>query len=358
MRTHITAYVLSMFSALLIIGCKTATTPSDSGSGTTLTAIKIADTDAPDINSASMESCWNNTSGILTINPEKIGDNFSGSNTSHISIQSVVTSQNIYFLVQYDDPEADYLDQPLHFTGGNPTMPSNWILDSSAHDDGVSFIFEQPASPGTSGSKTFSANGCTMLCHTETSANGAGMYSENNGRYDVWFWHAGKGNGCGLADDEISIGNPVFGMNPDDVNSENYQNNILEENPGFLPFYIAGGTNNDLDKRYFVAEETAVRFGAVNPLTNSAWVAGDRVPPYRVAQPVGSSDYYDVKARGFWSAGKWKVKFQRKLNDGNIGNDVQFASGNTYLFSFAVHNNTPKGNHYGTANQSFTLKLP
>src|SRR5579872_5937719 len=93
---------LSIFlclSAALFSACKTATTPSDSTVGTTLNAIKIADSDAPDVNSATIESCWTNSTGIVSVNPEKIGDNFSGSNTTYIQIRSVVTSQNIYFLV-------------------------------------------------------------------------------------------------------------------------------------------------------------------------------------------------------------------------------------------------------------------
>ena len=344
---------LALFSA-----CKTATTPSENTGGTTLTAIKIADSDAPDVNSASIESCWGNTTGILIVNPEKIGDNFSGSSTSQISVQSVMTSQNIYFLVQYDDPEANYLKQPLHFLGGDPTKQANWVLDSTSYEDGVSLIFEQPSFPGTSGSKTFSANGCAMLCHTASTPNGAGMYSENSGRYDVWFWHAGKGNGCGLADDGISIGDPVFQLSPDDINAETYQNNVLEYSPGFLPYLIAGGNNKNLDKKYFVAYETGVTFGTINPLTSSGWKAGDRVPAYTIAQPVGGNDYYDVKAHGYWAGGKWTVKFVRQINDGHINNDVQFASGNEYLFSLAVHNNNPAGNHFGTANQSFKLKIP
>jgi len=366
MKKIIPAALIGCLSACFLLSCKTATTPpTQDNSGTTLTAFKLAsDADAPDYNSSTLEPCWSNATGLITLNPEQMGMNFSGGGTpSQISIQSVVSSQNIYFLVQYDDPTANLLSQPLHFHGGNPHLGTNWTQDVT-FEDGVSLVFEMIA--GTTGSSTFASNGCSMLCHTVTKDfNGLtappGMYAESVGRYDMWFWHAGKSNGSGYADDDVSIGVPDYALQPDDNNAEIYDNNVISDNPGFEPYLIAGGGNRSLNKQFFIAEETAKPFtgSSVNPNTNMAWATDDIVPAFTLALPKDpSNDYFDVHAKGYYSGGKWTVKFQRKLNTGNTNSDVQFASGNTYLFSFAVHNNNPSGDHYGISNKSFTLKIP
>jgi hypothetical protein len=341
--------------AAALASCSSKDTPTGTTtvSASTLTPFKLAsDADAPDYTSSTIESIWTNASPF-TVNVSPIGNNFSGSSFP-VTIQSIVSSQNIYFLVQYNDAEANYLEQPLKFKGGNSSTPSNWVLDSASHEDGVSFFFESV--PGTSGTKTFSADGCTMLCHTASSPNGAGMYSENSGRYDTWFWHAGKGNGCGLADDDICIGDPVFAIQKDNDNDETYTYNVLGD-PDFLPYSVAGGANRNLDKKYFIATETAKALSSTNPATSTAWAAGDIVPSYTVALPVTSSDYYDVKAQGYWANGKWIVKFQRKLNTSSTL-DTRFLNGVDYPFSFAIHNNTAPGNHFGVANKSFILRMP
>jgi hypothetical protein len=351
-------FAILTLSSSVLISCSAKSNPSNStptaDTSTVLSAFKLAsDNDAPDYTSQAVESIWASATPFI-VTASAIGDNFTG-NSFPVTIKSVVSSQNIYFLVQYDDAEADYLEQPLKFKGGDPNTPANWVRDSSSHEDGVSMFFE--LLPGISGTKTFTADGCSMLCHSASTTNGTGMYSENGGRYDLWFWHAGKGNGCGLADDEMSIGDPVYAIQKDDDNAETFKNNVLSS-PDFLPYLVPGGNNRNLDKHLFVAEETAVPFSTINPATGAAWAAGDKVPGSTVALPIGTNDYYDVKAMGFWANGKWTVKFQRKLNTGIYNLDTQFASGNQYLFSFAVHNNNAPGDHYGVANKSFKLKIP
>jgi hypothetical protein len=354
--------ILFVSTLVLISSCKTATSPQDN-SATTLTAFKLAsDADAPNINSSTIEPCWN-TAALLTLNPDKIGANFSGSNTSQISIQSVISSSDIYFLVQYDDPEENYLESPVHFKGGDPTDSKNWFVDNTKHQDGVSLIFENI--PGTTGSMSFSSNGCAMLCHAAQKNFGGGlivepgMYSENEGRYDLWYWQAGKSNGSGYADDEISIGVPNYQLQLDIQSEDLFGYNLNKDFTGVLPFYVAGGSNRSLDKRYFIAEESEQAFGATNPASAKAWATDDLVPSSTLSLPTNpSDDNFNVKARGYWSAGKWTVKFVRKLSNGNTDSDVQFANGNSYLFSFAVHNNNALGNHFGPANKSFKLNIP
>ena len=132
---------------------------------------------------------------------------------------------------------------------------------------------------------------------------------------------------------------------------------------GYVPSLVAGGTNRNLDTKYFIAEESALSFAngvSNNPATSKPWAVDAVVPSFTLAKPYDpSNDYFDVHAKGYYANGTWTVKFQRKLNTGVSNNlDTQFASGNEYLFSFAIHNNNAPGNHYGVANKSFKLKLP
>ncbi|HYM19612.1 MAG TPA: ethylbenzene dehydrogenase-related protein [Candidatus Kapabacteria bacterium] len=358
MKISVVLLIVAAMSVAGIISCsKTTTGPGTPASGATLNVLLISAGDAPDVNSSNIEAVWQNATA-LTVNASKIGTDTAGVARSFpISIKSLVSGTDIYFMVQYADPTEDYLKMPLKFNGGDAADPARW-QKQSVYDDGVSFAFEQV--PGKSGNLTFTSNGCAMLCHTPTTPNGPGMYSDDSGQYDVWYWHSGKSNGCGYADDDISEGNPVYQLLSDDASVENYQNNADDFTGGSIPAKIAGGNNQQLDKRYFVEFETGQAFTGKekNPATGSPWAAGDRVPGYTIANPTPSNDYFDVQARGYWSNGMWTVKFHRKLNTGVDHLDTQFAHGKSYLFSVAVHDATPPDVHYGDANSSFTLAIP
>jgi len=365
MTKFLSNFAFLTFLSIAIVSCSKKDSPTQSGgdTGTTLNSFKLAsDADAPGVDPANVEAIWNSATAIsTTVSP--MGDNFTGSTTPFpVTIKSVVSSTDIYFLVQYADASPNYFNQPLHFKGGDPKAALNWTVDATTYEDGVSLIFEDPLHMGKSGTKTFASDGCTMLCHTSPGVFGdKGMFSETDGRYDLWYWHAGKGNGSGYADDKMSIGNPNFGIVEDDINAEIYHNNAINNSPGYFPYVVAGGSNRNLDKQYFIAEETAKPFASgitINPGTSKAWTTDDLVAAYSLALPADpTNDYFDVKAKGNYSNGAWTVKFQRKLSTGNA-NDVSFSHGNTYPFSFAVHNNNSPGNHYGAASTEFKLMIP
>ncbi|MEO6941290.1 MAG: ethylbenzene dehydrogenase-related protein [Candidatus Kapaibacterium sp.] len=328
---------------------------------TLLTSTKITAASEPDIASATIEPFWQNIPSLSAIAyPNRSFS--SGSTPIPVSIKSVYSEGNIFFLVQYDDATEDLMNQALVFKGGNFRDPKAWTIDSSGYDDGFSFMFE--VAPGFTGAKTFKTDGCTMACHTtRTEAWAPGMFPENDGRYDVWYWRSSKSNATGLADDDAAIGIPEYGIIKDDPNDEPTNTNI-DNAPPYLPFKTLGGNNMGLDKRLFIATETSDMFGnMLNPITAMPWAANDRIPStvIDVINPQTQSDFYDVKSRGFWMNGKWTVKFKRALTTEssatNIMKDVAFTPGNDILFSFAIHDHCAPGNHFGVNDKSFKLRL-
>lgn len=359
LRFALTATLVAGISA-----CSKSTSTTDppvvvNGDSTALTATTITTNDEPDVNSATVESVWSGATA-MTINVSKIGQNFQGADRHFpVTIKSLVSDQKIFFLVQYADPTESYLRTPLAFTGGDASNRKNWARIPT-YDDGVSFVFEQDAGTSDLGNLSFHANGCTMLCHSDNSLGKAGMFPEDSGRYDLWYWHSGKSNADGYAEDNICEGKPILAMIKDDANTDDFLNNTLVLDSGYLPFKVAGGNNRQLDLSRYLAAETAQNFDASkpNPTTGAAWSVGDRVPAYMIGNPTPGNDYYDVAARGYYNNGIWTVKFERDLTPQSAHLDVAFKSGSTYHFSFAVHDATPPDNHYGVANQEFRLKLP
>lgn len=360
---QLTVFFLTVAFAACISACSKSDTSvnpvPNTGDSTTMSATSIAAADEPDVNSASVESVWS-TATAMTTTVSKIGQNFVGADRHFpVSIKSLVSGENIFFLVQYDDPTESYLRIPLAFTGKDPSNQKNWA-QIPTYDDGVSFFFEQIPGTSDAGNLSFKTNGCAMLCHTDHSISDPGMFSEDSGKYDVWYWHSGKSNADGYAEDNISIGNPIFAMIKDDPNADDFLNNMLQLDSGYLPYKVSGGNNDGLDQSKFISAKTSVGFNPTspNPATGAAWKTGDRVPAYLIGTPVVGNDYYDVQSRGFYSNGKWTVKFKRALSTSSGHLDIGFTHGGTYQFSFAVHDATPPDNHYGVANQPFTLNIP
>lgn len=352
---------------LVVSSCSkstSTTSPGDTNTGdsASLAPAKIATSSEPDVNSATVETVWSTATPLtVSVSPMTNGVNFVGANrTFPVTIKSLVSDQRIFFLVEYADPTEDYLRTPLAFLGGNASDSLRWSRIPT-YDDGVSFIIEQIPGSTDNGAQTFKANGCAMLCHANATGSWQrGMFSEDSGTYDLWYWHSGKSNADGFAEDNVLQGAPIYGLQKDDANYDNYRNNTLKFDSGYLPSRVAGGNNRQLDMLKYIADETATNFSGTkpNPATGNAWAAGDRVPAYTIGNPTPGNDYFDVAARGTYSNGKWTVKFSRALVTGPGKLDVSLVSGKSYKFSFAIHDATPPDNHYGVANKYFTLQIP
>jgi hypothetical protein len=152
-------------------------------------------------------------------------------------------------------------------------------------------------------------------------------------------------------------------MHLDEPNSPILLNNINSSAP-YLPLFTVGGDNSGIDKGRYISAKTMDAFGNIfNVVTGKLWAVNDEVPSTTIAQidPQKQNDSWDVKSQGFWSNGKWTVKFKRALQTASSNaatpNDVAFAPGVRYPFSFAVHNHNAPGEHYGVSSHAFTLLL-
>ncbi len=356
---RIAIITIASLIALQFMGCAkqdpTSTTPTNTTADTTTLAAKhISQSDEPSVASGTIEPVWQQATPLTLDAPATNGT----SNPIHVTLQSVYSDGNIFVLAQYDDATQNMLNLPLRFKGGDFMDHNNWTLDSSQYEDGFSFMFEMATA--TAPGKTFVNNGCSMACHTTSTAKWApGMFAENDGTFDVWFWRSSTSNATGLAEDNISVGSPSYLIDYDDPSAQVVGYNV-DNSPAYLPFYVAGGDNSGLDKHFYIFQPTEASFGATtNPVTAAAWTKGDVVPTstINVINPSGTNDFWDVKARGYWSNGKWTVKFKRALTTASVGKDVQFAAGGSYPFAFAIHNNNAPKDHYGVATRSLKLNL-
>jgi hypothetical protein len=328
---------------------------------TLLTSVQIASSDEPSTSSAMVEPIWN-TASTLTAYATSTGGATCDGSTIPVVIRSVYSQNNIFFLVQYADATNDVLESPLKFLGGDFSSGADWALDNTTHDDGFSMMFE--IQPATSGTQTFISNGCAVACHTAQGESwNPGMFAENDGRFDLWYWRASNSNASELAEDLVSVGSPNFSMHLDDPNAPIVQSNINSSTP-YLPLFTVGGDNSGIDKGRYISAKTMDAYGNIfNVVTGKPWAAGDEVPSTTIAQidPQKENDSWDVKSQGFWSNGKWTVKFKRSLqtasSSGTAPNDIAFAPGIRYPFSFAVHNHNAPGDHYGVSSHAFTLLL-
>lgn len=268
----------------------------------------------------------------------------------------------LYLLVQWPDPQPDYLEQPLvtsvdwadddghslvDCTTSDPLRdPANWHQDTSLHEDQVEVE----------------------------------IYSDASGDYpaDRWRWGAGTTDPVTPVNPteiptalpaEImgSTLHPTAGWSEDLYNSGSgwvrdagqitYEDNF---NPGSaVPRFIASkGTRDTRLNRGKPTSRIIWRYVAsllaacdsINPVRaddasqrEKTWNPGDYVPSYISGMPSGSQA--DVVSRGAWERGKWSLELRRLLvsrDSVNVGlphpDDVSLHGGGTYGLRIRIFN--------------------
>lgn len=201
-----------------------------------------------------------------------------------VTLKSVHTDSEIYFLAVWDDPTEDI----THKTWV-------WNKEKKAYEEGAdredmfSLVFEHTGSFTTD-----------MLAGVEST-------------WDVWHWKAFRTNPQGFAMDKL-------------------HRYMLSKPEGKAKEYKA---KNDkplwISRPEDAGDTVEVRVPAPTEYKT------DRVPQYVPGKPTGSAA--DVKAKGAWAGKKWTLELGRKLNTGHK-DDTAFDTGRTYKMALAVFDKT------------------
>ncbi|MEW8051858.1 MAG: ethylbenzene dehydrogenase-related protein [Candidatus Thiodiazotropha sp.] len=120
---------------------------------------------------------------------------------------------------------------------------------------------------------------------------------------DIWYWKSVRTDPVGFADDKFQL----------------YSENKTIKS---LPIISKKGSRFYLIRRGDSGESAYRNKMPVD-------YAGDIIDAFEISQPRGSRA--DIRAKGQWQAGVWRIEFARKLNTGN-SDDIAFRPGEDYRF--------------------------
>jgi hypothetical protein len=195
-----------------------------------------------------------------------------------VTIKALYTEKNIFFLASFADPDES-------------RKHKCWTWDKKAgiYKQGLTredvFVFKWALSPD-----------CADLS----------VYSDSPSDADIWFWKACRTDPVGYADDKI-------------------QSLREEKLPKSRKIKSRSGKTMYLQRRGDNGQ-------AAYKTTLHTEYKGDILPHFVSQIPDGSRA--DIRAKGFWTAGRWTIEFSRALQTGN-NDDVQFDLNKKYLFGIS-----------------------
>jgi hypothetical protein len=237
-----------------------------------MTLVSVPVANAPVIDGRANEPFWNTAPAITTLD---------FSSQRPITIRSVYTTQEIFFLVTYPkDTPAE-----THKTW-------RWDAREEVYREGPdredTFVFKW----------SMSGNKVSLRLRGDPEPH----------RADIWFWKALRTNPAGYADDKWQAVSPKAGPGSREIKSSTH---------GTLHFRRVGDTGGPAyqDTLFFEYK-------------------GAALPAYQHTEPSGSRA--DVRAKGEWSNKQWTIEFGRKLNTGH-DDDVTFTPGAVYLLGVSCY---------------------
>jgi hypothetical protein len=192
-----------------------------------------------------------------------------------IHIKAAYTEREIFFLVRFDDPDESRRHKPWV-----------WNPGTDSYDMG-------PDREDTLVLKWAMESQCSDLS----------IHADQPYQADIWFWKAGRTDPSGYADDKRHVLQPIPMPGSKKITSRS-GGTIYLQRPG------DGGKS---------AYSSVIK----------VMYEGDVIPQFSHQEPSGSRA--DVRAKGIWESGAWKIEFARQLLTGH-SDDVQFDTGRKYLF--------------------------
>ena len=235
-----------------------------------MTLVSVPVMDAPVIDGRANEAFWTTAPAITTLDY---------SSQRPITIRSVFTAQEIFFLVTF--PETTPSETHKTWTWD----PKEEVYREGPDREDV-FIFKW----------SMSGNDVDLRLRDPEPHRG-----------DIWFWKARRTNPAGFADDKWQSVSLTPGPSSRKIPSSR----------GSLHFQRWGDSGKPAwEEKFFFDYQ------------------GDRLSKYIPVQPEGSRA--DVRAKGVWSNKQWTIEVGRKLNTGH-DDDVVFRPGALHLFGVSCY---------------------
>ncbi|MCU7921589.1 MAG: hypothetical protein KZQ88_02700 [Candidatus Thiodiazotropha sp. (ex Dulcina madagascariensis)] len=192
-----------------------------------------------------------------------------------IELRALYDDENIYLLAVFADPTENREHKPLL-----------WNPNTGFYDKGIqredTLVLKWAISPR----------------ETDLSLSAVTPY-----KADIWYWKSVRTDPVGHADDKFQL----------------YSAQKL---PRSLPLLTKNGS------RFYLIRRGDSGKPAYRNRIQAAF-AGERIAAYDIDQPEGSRG--DIRAKGSWQKGFWRVEFARKLDTGHA-DDIIFLSGERYQF--------------------------
>jgi Ethylbenzene dehydrogenase len=365
---------------ILFSGCsKDEDPPPPPPPGTSSTTVFSKKVSTPPTIDGTIDGLWSNSQKLeTTVTVPSAGpdegkpgqDVFEGvvGDAYNVTMRSVYDDNNIYFLVEYDDPTEDLDRQSWYYDNewkqeyklpDKPDANGKWF-----YEDKIGFQWNINPSAG------WDAATCYSNCHTgidyASHGNKSARHWTNTGELvDTWHWKSVRTNFYNQLDDKY-FNDTEFGgsggRHGDTKTGGGYSNNKQDLPvtgvPGdtiSVPKYVIPDQSN-----YYWITEAEITGGTAKLVTavDSNGVlsyAGGTIDPASggYEQSTGAKRFPsvyinafqggrgDVNARGLHTGTGWVVEISRALTTADVGNeDVLFDVNQDYLFGFAVFDNT------------------
>ncbi len=264
-----------------------------------------------------------------------------------ITVQSVYTDDEIYFLVQWEDLTESKNKDKWVYDGSKWNILQEERIEKTWDADTDRLGFQWPIQDATllkgniKGEEfTFVEKGCAVICHSPEKENK--MYTSAPGQItDIWRWEASTTNPLNYADDWYQdhtnlstkqepdkIKRISAAQKGDDLGQGglNFQPNGVDNMPKWMP---KDGPN----KPFLIKGEEV-------PLDMSKIKKGDTVPGWVLARPKGSRGNVNAAGKYYEEEIIWVVELSRKLVTDDKDHDVQFDDlKKTYYFGLATWEN-------------------
>jgi hypothetical protein len=274
--------------------------------------------------------------------PYKPSNGYPGMKETTVTLRSMHDADNLYMLIQYDDPTKSLARFPwIKQADGSWKQTSD--KDSTGHEN--NYYEDKLAMLWDINARGFSKKGCAAACHMAKNGMNEGMKDKAPGRkftardgqtIDMWHWKSVRSAPVDQFDDQYIDSNKDpkknanWGRHGDSKPGGGYKNNKTED--GKMPAFMAkGGPTGD----YWLKKSDAVPFV-------DTFKEGDMVPGIVVSPFEGSRG--DISAKADYKDGVWTIELKRKLEtsgDNVDTQDIQFTDmGKSYPFGVAVFDNS------------------